>query len=273
MLKEQSSSRFDKHWGFLSVCKALGSITITTKIIKKPQVLCPEDCKAPRKETRDLKWKIGPVSLDLEGSGAIHTALSHPPQPLRSAFALPTLSCRISKTALLGELRVQFKLRLVGKHSTSLAANPSWNSAAAVSITTPWWASKALAASPFSAAVSVAVPHIPALFFHQLSSNRRSHLSSCWLTAQGDGDEDLVEQGIPQVYGATLGPLQQLAKFSVWDTCIREEFGARRLATTRKPHDESYDVCHYSVWCNIRNCKNVSNCPRELLQVCYIAVV
>lgn len=46
---------------------------------------------------------------------------------------------------------------------------------------------------------------------------------------------------------ATLGPQQQLAKFSVWDTSIWEEFGARGLATTCKSCDESYDVCHYSV--------------------------
>lgn len=65
------------------------------------------------------------MSLVLEGSGevaplAIHTALSCPPQPLWSAFALHSPARSERQTASQGELlQVRFKRTLVGKRSTS----------------------------------------------------------------------------------------------------------------------------------------------------------
>lgn len=63
---------------------------------QKTTSFVPQGLQTPPKETRDLTWKPIPCPrlwkvAERQPSSAIHTALSHPPQPLWSALALPAL--------------------------------------------------------------------------------------------------------------------------------------------------------------------------------------
>lgn len=133
------------------MCRALSSYHHKNNH-KKHRSCAPRTIEYHQKEAGGLKWKavLCPWPLNVVG----RTPISHPDSLsylcLREVhMPQPQSSARSARQPVSqGELQVQFKLTLVDKHSTR--------------------------PQPFLAqsAAPLIDPHIPALFFHQLSSNR-----------------------------------------------------------------------------------------------------